>query len=441
LPRVDKSIKMFNEAAGTEDPIGTTSKNKFVPGRSSVSTTAALHLELERAASIEEQITDAWTIGWEVFIGNRESPTTKDKLSGRGGMMIEVDACLIEPETTAIILRGTCELTFSLQGKEKFRRELDTKTTGRGIALNTSDISIVSRDLGKFETRIWTLLLPAKHSLTTGLLRVTAGKISRIKLSSRTLGVAERMDKDMEPAGNGVIKRISNTVEKLPTFDALRIENDGLLTEYWALLESCEKLYEVTVMVLPPEDETEEGVTAGGGATILKILTGKETFLALTKMVSPSAESTSDASPILPPTMTDIRQERNVQPSWILGKAFEPKSEPIRATTVSVEAKKLEKVKKISLPVILPPFWTVIKWTKVGGSDCKDGALEGTICIQFTFGLVPQSTMREFTIKLQASTLTKSETRTVKSATAAELGRVVKKSLGYGIDKVLNWLP
>ena len=123
-------------------------------------------------------------------------------------------------------------MTSSSQGKEKFRRELDITIIGRGIALNTSDKSIVSRDPGKFETRIWTLLLPAKHSLTTGLLRVTAGKTSRIKLSARTLGVAERMDKDMEPTGNGVIKRSSNTVEKLPTFDALRIENDGLLTEY-----------------------------------------------------------------------------------------------------------------------------------------------------------------------------------------------------------------
>ena len=80
-------------------------------------------------------------------------------------------------------------------------------------------------------------------------------------------------------------------------------------------MESSEKLYEVTVMVLPPDEEMKDGVTAGGGATILKILTDKVTFLALTKMVSPSAESTSDASPILPPTMTDIRQERNVHPS------------------------------------------------------------------------------------------------------------------------------
>ena len=146
--------------------------------------------------------------------------------------MIEVDACLIEPETTAVMLRGTCELTSSSQEKEKFRRELDIKIIGRGIALNTSDKSTVSRDTGKFETRIWTLLLPSKHPLTTGLLRVTAGKTSRIKFSAVTLGEAERIDKDMEPTGNGVIKRSSNTVVKLPTFDALIIENDGLLTEY-----------------------------------------------------------------------------------------------------------------------------------------------------------------------------------------------------------------
>jgi hypothetical protein len=50
---------MFKETAGIEDPIGTTSKKSFVPRRSSVFTTAALHLELERAASIEEQRTDA----------------------------------------------------------------------------------------------------------------------------------------------------------------------------------------------------------------------------------------------------------------------------------------------------------------------------------------------------------------------------------------------
>jgi hypothetical protein len=430
LPGLAEITNMFMDKTEMEDPTGTISKNEFVPGRSSVFTIAVLHLLLERAAAFDEQSTDAWTAIWEMFMANRVLPTNNVKLNGRGGIMINVDACTMKPKTTALMVSGACEATFSSQGNEKFRVALDMKTAGRNRLLNETNKFMFSRDIGKLETTIWTCLSPAKHPLTNGLFRVIAGKISKVRDSFVIFEVLERIETDREPTCNGVIKRSSNKVVKLPIFDALTIEKAESLTVYEASLGSCEKLYDVTVTILPPEEKTKEGTTIGAGATILGILTGKVTFLALTDMVNPSVESTSNASLTLPPTTTEIRQEMNVQLPWILGNAFGPESEPIRAVTESVESKKFENVKNISLPVMTPLFWMVMKETEDGGSDCKEGEEAGTICIQFSLGAAPHSIIREFNTKLQASRLASSRIRIVNSATVAELGRVLKKSLG-----------
>ena len=110
--------------------------------------------------------------------------------------MIKVEACLMEPETTAVTLSGACEATISSQGNEKFRVELDDMIAGRSTLLNVTDNSISFRDVGKLETSIWTRLLPAKHSLTKGLFRVIEGKISRIKFSVITLDAVEEIEID-----------------------------------------------------------------------------------------------------------------------------------------------------------------------------------------------------------------------------------------------------
>ena len=89
---------------------------------------------------------------------------------------------------------------------------------------------------------------------------------------------------------------------------------------------------------------------------------------------------------------------------------------------------------------MVPSFRTVMKGTEDGGSDRKDAELAG-IMFKHLIESGPQSTIREFSPKLQASRLVKSETRTVKSATVAVLERVLKKSLGYGIEMVLTGSP